>query len=51
MGFLGQLGRVIKSIPAPAQGPRTLRQGMNGLDVARCQNQLNAHLPNSPPPL
>ena len=30
---------------------RTLRNGMSGEDVSRVQNQLNAKLSHSPPPL
>lgn len=35
---------VIKPTPRTQQGggKRTLRRGMNGLDVARCQNLLNS---------
>jgi peptidoglycan hydrolase-like protein with peptidoglycan-binding domain len=39
------------SIPKVPQGKRTLRSGMSGMDVARCQNLLNANLTYSPPPL
>lgn len=33
------------------QGTRTLRKGMSGMDVARCQNLLNRELAYAPPPL
>ena len=51
--MLSQLARMIakhraKSTP---RGTRALRKGLSGMDVARCQNQLNERLANSPPPL
>jgi hypothetical protein len=33
------------------QGRRTLKKGMSGMDVARCQNLLNRELAFLPPPL
>lgn len=54
MNLLGGLGRQLSQISGmidQPQGPRTLRTGMSGLDVARCQNLLNENLPNSNPPL
>lgn len=48
--MLGGLSRFIVPKSKP-QGPRTLRQGMSGLDVARVQNQLNRALAGSLPPL
>ena len=47
--MLSGLSRI--KLPQSPQGKRTLRSGMSGMDVARCQNLLNANLATSPPPL
>lgn len=51
--MLGSLKRSISRTYSGngSRGPRTLRQGMTGLDVARCQNLLNASMVQSQTPL
>lgn len=45
---------MIPNIPQPpapkptGRGPRTIRKGSNGMDVAYCQNLLNQRLPTRP---
>lgn len=48
---LSELLRNTGKLLQKPQGQRTLRTGMAGMDVARVQNQLNAKLLNSTPPL
>ena len=51
-GALKGLSKGTGAAPAKAnQGRRTLKKGMSGMDVARCQNLLNRELAFSPPPL
>ena len=46
--MISALAKNIGRINKP-QGPRTLRRGSAGLDVARVQNQLNCALTGMPP--
>lgn len=51
--MFGGLSNLMRNHPAlkKPQGKRTLQRGMSGMDVARCQNLLNANRSSSPPPL
>ncbi len=53
-GVGGALKGLSKIDPFPKKAPRgrrTLKKGMSGMDVARCQNLLNRELSPAPAPL